>query len=193
MSNQKLTQPTATASTTTTLQRYEIDPSHSAAEFAVKHLMIATVKGHVAVARGSVAFDPANVAATTIEAELPMASIDTRDEKRDAHLRSPDFINVDKYPVITFKSTRVERGGAGLRVTGDLTIAGVTRPVTLDVEDQGRAKDPWGNEKAAYSATTKIKRSEFGLKWNVALETGGVLVGDDVKISIEAQLAKTQG
>ena len=177
------------AATTT----WSIDPAHTQAEFSVKHLMIATVRGHFGNVTGSVTVQNDDPTTAKVDVTIDAKSIDTRDEKRDAHLRSPDFINVDKYPVITFKSTRVERGGAGLRVTGDLTIAGVTRPVTLDVEDQGRAKDPWGNEKAAYSATTKIKRSEFGLKWNVALETGGVLVGDDVKISIEAQLAKTQG
>jgi polyisoprenoid-binding protein YceI len=172
---------------------WNIDPAHTQAEFSVKHLMIATVRGHFGNVTGTVTIQNDDATTAKIDVSIDAKSIDTRDEKRDAHLRSPDFFNVDKYPTITFKSTKVERGGDGFRVTGDLTISGVTRPVTLDVEDQGRARDPWGNEKAAFSATTKVKRSEFGLTWNVALEAGGVLVGDDIKISIDAQLAKQQG
>ena len=169
---------------------WNIDPAHTQAEFSVKHLMIATVRGHFGNVTGTVTIHGDDPTTADVNASIDVKSIDTRDEKRDAHLRSPDFFNVDKYPTITFRSTKVERAGGGLRVTGDLTIAGVTKPVTLDVEDEGRARDPWGNEKAAFHATTKIKRSEFGLTWNVALEAGGVLVGDDIKISIEAQLVK---
>jgi len=172
---------------------WNIDSAHTQAEFSVKHLMIATVRGHFGNVTGTVTIQNDDPTTANVDVTIDATSIDTRDEKRDAHLRSQDFFNVDKYPVITFKSTRAERAGErGYRLTGELTIAGVTRPVTLDVEDQGRAKDPWGNEKAAFSATTKIKRSEFGLTWNVALEAGGMLVGDDIKISIEAQLAKAQ-
>lgn len=169
---------------------WNIDPAHTQAEFSVKHLMIATVRGHFGNVSGTVAIQNDDPTTAKVDVSIDAKSLDTRDEKRDAHLRSPDFFDVEKHPTIGFRSTQVERAGGGFRLTGDLTIAGVTRPVTLDVEDEGRARDPWGNEKAAFSATTKIKRSEFGLMWNVALEAGGVLVGDDIKITIEAQLAK---
>ena len=169
---------------------WNIDPAHTQAEFSVKHLMIATVRGHFGNVTGSVSMQNDDPTTASVKVSIDAKSIDTRDEKRDAHLRSPDFFNVEQYPTLEFRSTKVERGGNGLLVLGDLTIAGVTKPVTLDVEDEGRARDPWGNEKAAFRATTKIKRSDYGLTWNVALEAGGVLVGDDIKISIDAQLAR---
>ena len=169
---------------------WNIDPAHTQAEFSVKHLMIATVRGHFGNVTGTVSMQNDDPMTASVKVSIDAKSIDTRDEKRDAHLRSPDFFNVEQYPTLEFRSTRVERGGNGLLVLGDLTIAGVTKPVTLDVEDEGRARDPWGNEKAAFRATTKIKRSDYGLTWNVALEAGGVLVGDDIKISIDAQLAR---
>jgi polyisoprenoid-binding protein YceI len=169
---------------------WNIDPAHTQAEFSVKHLMIATVRGHFGNVTGTVTVQNDDPTTGNVNVSIEAKSLDTRDEKRDAHLRSPDFFDVEKYPTINFRSTRVDRAGDGFRLTGDLTIAGVTKPVTLEVQDEGRARDPWGNEKAAFSATTKIKRSEFGLTWNVALEAGGVLVGDDIKITIEAQLAK---
>ena len=180
----------ATVSPNVGTTTWKIDPAHTQAEFSVKHLMIATVRGHFGNVNGTVTIENDDPTTAKIDVSIDATSLDTRDEKRDAHLRSPDFFNVEKYPTITFKSTKVERSGDDFRVTGDLTIAGVTRPVTLQVEEGGRARDPWGNEKAGFSATTKIKRSEFGLTWNVALEAGGVLVGDDIKISIEAQLVK---
>jgi polyisoprenoid-binding protein YceI len=169
---------------------WNIDPAHTQAEFSVKHLMIATVRGHFGNVTGTVTVQNDDPTTGNVNVSIEAKSLDTRDEKRDAHLRSPDFFDVEKYPTINFRSTHVDRAGDGFRLTGDLTIAGVTKPVTLQVQDEGRARDPWGNEKAAFSATTKIKRSEFGLTWNVALEAGGVLVGDDIKITIEAQLAK---
>ena len=173
-----------------TTATWNIDPAHTQAEFSAKHLMIATVRGHFGNVSGTVVIQNDDPTTAKVDVSIDAKSLDTRDAKRDAHLRSPDFFDVEKHPTIGFRSTQVERAGDGFRLTGDLTIAGVTKPVTLDVQDEGRARDPWGNEKAAFSATTKIKRSEFGLTWNVALEAGGVLVGDDIKITIEAQLAK---
>ena len=169
---------------------WKIDSSHSRVAFSVRHMMISNVHGQFQNVSGTVEFDEAQPTRSTVDVQIDAASIDTHDEKRDAHLRSPDFFNVEKYPTLAFRSTSVERAGNGLRVAGDLTIAGVTKPVILEVEDEGRARDPWGNEKAAFHATTKIKRTDFGLTWNVALEAGGVLVGDDIKISIDAQLAR---
>jgi len=187
---------TATPATGTSAQRGQkttwiIDPAHSNVGFSIKHLMIATVRGSFTQANGTVSVDENDPTTAEIDITIPTASVNTRDEKRDAHLRSPDFFDVERFPNMTFRGKRVERqSGDTFRVIGDLTIRDVTREVQLDVELLGRAKDPWGNEKAGFEATTKIKRSEYGLTWNAALETGGVLVGDDVKISIEAELQK---
>src|SRR3712207_6191287 len=168
-----------------------IDAAHSNVGFSIKHLMIATVRGSFTQVQGTVRVDENDPSTAEIDITIPTASITTRDEKRDAHLKSPDFFDAEQFPNMTFRSTRVERvSGDSFRVIGDLTIRDVTKEVALDVELQGRAKDPWGNEKAGFEATTTIKRSEYGLTWNAALETGGVLVGDDVKISIEAELQK---
>lgn len=170
---------------------WQIDASHSAAEFAVKHLMISTVKGRFANVSGTVVIDDANPTGATVDVSIGVASIDTRDEKRDAHLRSADFFDVEKYPTITFKGTRITGPVEGdFTLGGDLTIRDVTRPVTLAVESAGQVKDPWGGVRSGFSATTKINRKDFGLTWNVALEAGGVLVGDDIKISIEVELVR---
>ncbi|HEU4989307.1 MAG: YceI family protein [Gemmatimonadota bacterium] len=170
---------------------WQIDTAHSDAEFAVKHLMISTVKGHFGDVTGTVVVDEAVPANSKADVTIAVASIDTRDEKRDAHLRSADFFDVEHFPTLTFKSKRVDGAlGGDFKLVGDLTIRGVTREVTLNVESAGTAKDPWGGERSAYSATTKINRKDFGLTWNVALETGGVLVGDEVKISLDVQLVK---
>jgi polyisoprenoid-binding protein YceI len=177
-----------------TKTNWQIDASHSAAEFAVKHLMISTVKGHFADVTGTVAVDDANPQNPSVDVSIGVASIDTREEKRDAHLRSPDFFDVERYPKITFKSKRAEGPLNGeFKLIGDLTIRDVTREVTLNVESSGTVVDPWGGQRAGFAATTKINRKDFGLTWNVALEAGGVVVGDEVKISIEVELVKQAG
>jgi polyisoprenoid-binding protein YceI len=173
-----------------TRQTWTIDPAHSEADFAVKHLMISTVKGTFRTVSGKIELDAENPGASTVEADIDATTIDTRSEQRDTHLRSADFFDVEKYPTITFRSTKVEPRGEGeYRVTGNLTIRDVTKPVVLEVEETGRATDPWGNQKIGFTATTRIDRTEFGLTWNAALETGGVLVGNDIKITLEIQAA----
>ena len=170
---------------------WNIDTAHSDAEVAVRHMMISTVKGHFAAVAGTVLMNESDPAASTVDVTIPLASIDTRDPKRDAHLKSADFFDAEKFPAITFKSTRVSGDLQGtFTVVGNLSMHGVTRPVTLEVEAAGRGKDPWGGEVAGFSARTKVNRKDFGLEWNVALETGGVLVGDEVKISLEVELKK---
>ena len=170
---------------------YTIDPAHSTAQFVVRHMMITNVRGGFGSVKGSVVFDAADPSQTTVEATIDVSSINTRDEQRDAHLKSADFFDVANYPAITFRSTAVRQDGDDLAVTGDLTIHGVTRQVVLKVEGPTpENKDPWGNLRIGASGTTKIKRSDYGLKWNAALETGGVLVGDDVKIELEVSLIK---
>src|SRR5687767_13260189 len=159
-------------------QTWSIDAAHSEAGFAVKHLMISTVKGRFGNVTGTIVLDEANPAASTVEAVIDVATIDTHQEQRDAHLRSPDFFDVDKFPVIRFRSIEIETVGEGeYRVTGDLTIRDVTRPVLLHVEETGRARDPWGGDRIGFTANTKIERSDFGLTWNQVLEAGGVAVG----------------
>jgi polyisoprenoid-binding protein YceI len=171
--------------------RWQLDPSHTHVEFAVKHLMISTVKGRFGTVLGTLDMRGDDPATARIDITIDAAGIDTREDRRDAHLRSADFLDAAQYPEIAFRSTRVERAaGADLRVTGDLTIRGVTRPVTLAVRSGGRATTPWGSDVAAFNATTKISRKDWGLTWNQALETGGVVVGDEIKISIEAELIR---
>jgi polyisoprenoid-binding protein YceI len=180
---------TATASPIVT--SWNIDPSHSQVEFAVRHMMITTVKGRFAALEGTVRTDESDPAKGEVEVRIAAPSIDTRDAQRDTHLKSADFFDVEKYADITFKSRRVtDANGDHFRLAGDLTMHGVTREVTLDVTSEGRSKDPWGGERAGFSATTRIKRSDFGLTWNQTLETGGFLVGDDIKISIDLELVR---
>ncbi len=167
---------------------YTIDATHSNIEFGVRHMMISTVKGRFGDVQGSVVI--AESGQPTVDVTVKTASIDTRADQRDAHLKSADFFDVETYPEMRFTSTKVERTGDGYTLTGDLTIKNVTRPVALKVTEEGAGKDPWGNEKAAFSATGKINRGDFGLNWNAALETGGVLVSDEVKLVIDAQLVK---
>ena len=172
-------------------QVYQIDPSHSTVGFSVKHMMIAKVHGAFDKVSGRLTYDPASPSKSSIEVSIEAASINTREPQRDTHLRGSDFFDVEKYPMLSFKSTRVEGSGGELKVTGDLTIHGVTRSVTLDVEGPSdELKDPWGNAKIGASATTKIKRKDFGLTWNAALETGGFLVGDDVTITLDIQFVR---
>jgi polyisoprenoid-binding protein YceI len=170
---------------------WKIDPVHTSVEFAVRHLMIATVKGRFSGVSGIVKTDDQDPAKGEVEVTIDAASIDTREPQRDAHLRSADFFDVEQHPAITFRSRRVEDvRGETFRLVGDLTMHGVTREVALEVTSHGRAKDPWGGERAGFSATAKVKRSDFGLTWNQLLETGGVAVGDEIKISIDAELVK---
>jgi polyisoprenoid-binding protein YceI len=175
---------TDTATTTTT---WTIDPSHSVVEFSVKHMMFATVMGRFTEVTGAINLDNQNVANSSVEVTIGAASIDTRDEKRDEHLRSADFFDAETYPTLEFKSTSVEAKGNDLKVTGDLTIHGVTKQVVLNTEFNGQGSNPWGQQVISYSASTKINRKDFGLNWNAALESGGVLVSDEVKISIEIE------
>jgi polyisoprenoid-binding protein YceI len=171
---------------------YTIDPAHSVADFKVRHLMVSNVRGEFSGVSGTVQFDRENPANTKIEATIDVNTIQTRDAQRDAHLKSADFFDVEKYPSITFVSKKVAKNGVDdYKVTGDLTLHGVTKEVVLDVEDVSpETKDPWGNVKAGASAKTKINRKDFGLVWNVGLETGGVLVGEDVQIHLDLELAK---
>ncbi|BAD41933.1 YceI family protein [Symbiobacterium thermophilum] len=167
-----------------------VDNSHSLVEFAVRHMMIATVKGRFTQVEGRIEVDPADITGAYFEGSVPVASINTADSARDDHLRSADFFDAQNYPTLTFKSTKVERAGDGYKLTGDLTIRGVTKPVTFDLEFAGVGKDPWGNEKIGFSATGKINRKDFGLTWNAVLETGGVLVGEEVKIELHLEAAR---
>ncbi|MFZ2060195.1 MAG: YceI family protein [Candidatus Binatus sp.] len=171
---------------------WHIDPAHTNVEFTVRHMMISNVKGQFQKTSGTITADGNDPASAKIDATIDASSVDTRVEKRDAHLKSPDFLDVAKYPTITFKSTKVEAAGPGKwNVTGDLTLHGVTKPVVLEVEQSGAPiHDPMGNTRAGASATTKIKRSDFGLTWNKVLESGGVMVGDEVAISIDVEAIK---
>jgi polyisoprenoid-binding protein YceI len=181
--------PVAAGATTWTL-----DQAHSLVEFSAKHMMITTVKGRFGSVAGTIVVDEQNPDRSKVEAEIDAASIDTRADQRDQHLRSGDFLDVEKYPKITFRSKRVQgtskNPGDEFKVIGDLTIRGTTREVTLDAVYDGTGKDPWGGERVSFSATTKIDRRDFGLTWNQMLETGGVLVGNDIKIEIEVQAVK---
>jgi polyisoprenoid-binding protein YceI len=173
-----------------TTNRWEIDTSHSAIHFWVRHLVISKVHGRFAKWSGTVTLDEQDLAASTVEVRIDAASIDTQVADRDAHLRSADFLDAANHPALTFASKKIEKAGEGYRVTGDLTLRGVTRQVTLDAEFAGLAKDPWGNQRAGFSAKAALDRRDYGLVWNAALEAGGVLVGEKVEISIELEAVK---
>jgi polyisoprenoid-binding protein YceI len=180
---------TAPQTSTTT---WNIDPTHSVAEFKVKHMMISNVKGHFTKVSGALTLDETDLAKSHAEAIIEAGSIETRDAQRDAHLKSADFLDAEKFPNLSFKSARIGivRDGE-LSVEGDLTIRGITRKVIFAVEGPTPpAKDPWGNTRVAVSATTKINRKDFGLTWNAALETGGILVGEEVTITLDVQFIK---
>lgn len=166
---------------------WTFDPAHTLVEFSVKHMMFTTVKGRFTDFTGTLTVDEQNPANSTVDVTIDTASVDTRQEQRDAHLRSADFFDVETFPTISFRSTRVEPHGDDLKVYGDLTIHGVTREVALDSTYNGRGVTPWGNEIVSYSATTQINRKDYGLTYNAALESGGVLVGDAIKIAIEVE------
>ena len=173
--------------TATGAQTWSLDAAHSNVEFAVKHLMIAKVKGRFSQVSGTLTADPSNPSDFQLDVEIDAASIDTRQEQRDAHLRSPDFFDAENYPTLRFTGKRMEGDGDEFKLTGDLTIKGTTREVTLDVTNEGSATDPWGNARIGFSARGKISRSDFGLTWNQALEAGGVVVGDEIRISVDAE------
>lgn len=180
----------ATAQAPTTTTTWKIDPTHSDVEFAVKHLMITTVKGRFSDVEGEIVIVPGNPSASTVSATIKAASIDTRAGQRDDHLRSADFLHAESFPEITFRSTRIAGDGSSFKVIGDLTIRGTTREVILDATNEGSTKDPWGGERIAFTAKTRIDRRDYGLTWNQAIESGGVMVGTEVKISIEIQAVK---
>jgi polyisoprenoid-binding protein YceI len=168
-----------------------IDPAHTRVNFIAKHMMIANVYGQFDKVTGTVEFNEDEPTKSRVEVTIEAASLFTREEKRDAHLKSPDFFEVEKYPYIYFKSKRAEKiDDSHGRLIGNLTIKGVTREVTLDVDYNGTAKTPWGTTNAGFTAATKINRKDWGLTWNVALETGGWLVGDEIRLSIEAEIVK---
>jgi len=171
------------------------DPAHTGVQFKVRHLMISSVRGEFEKVSGKIIYDEADVTKSSANITIDAASINTRVAKRDDHLRGPDFLDAAKYPTITFTSKRVERAGVGtLKMTGDLTIRGVTKEVVLTVEGPTPAiKDPWGNHRVGGQATTKIDRKDFGLVWNAALETGGVVVGDEVEITIDVEIYRKPG
>jgi len=171
---------------------WKLDPAHSSAEFKVRHMMISNVKGRFSGLNGTLLEDPSDPTRSMIEASIDVSTISTHDEQRDGHLKSADFFDVEKYPTMTFKSTKVVRKGEEeYSVTGNLTLHGVTKPVTFEVEGPTPpAKDPWGNTRIGLSATTRINRKDFGLNWNATLETGGFLVGEEVHITLDVQFIK---
>ncbi len=173
---------------------WNIDPAHTLVEFSAKHMMITTVKGRFADVRGMVTLSENDPDSSSVVVDIATAGIDSRVEQRDQHLRSGDFLDVENYPQITFRSRRIEGArlneGSEFRIVGDLTIRGVTREISLDATYEGRGRDPWGGERVSFSADTKIDRRDFGLTWNAALEAGGVLVGNEIKIHIEAQAVR---
>jgi polyisoprenoid-binding protein YceI len=181
-----------TATPQSTTATWNIDPAHSGAEFKVKHMMISNVKGHFSKISGSLTLNPSDLASSHVEASIDASSIETREPQRDAHLKSADFLDVEKFPTLSFKSTRIKVVGEGeLSVEGDLTIHGVTKPVRFAVEGPtAPMKDPWGNSRVGISATTKINRKDFGLTWNTLLEAGGIAVGEEVTITLDVEFLK---
>lgn len=175
---------TAPSGTKTT---WKIDPAHTLVEFSAKHLMITTVKGRITDVEGTIISDEEDPTSASVDVTLKAASLDTRTDQRDQHLRSADFLDVEKYPEIKFRSTRIQGDKESFKMTGDLMIRGVTKPITLDASFEGRTRDPWGGERIGFSASGKFDRREFGLTWNQALEAGGVVVGNDIKINLEIE------
>jgi polyisoprenoid-binding protein YceI len=176
------------------MAKWNLDPAHTFAAFSIRHMMVTTVRGKFEKLSGTMDFDPENPAAGSVEVTIDAASINTGAADRDNHLRSADFLDVATYPTITFKSTKIEiTGETEGKITGDLTVHGVTRPVVINAEYLGQGKNPWGITVAGFSGTTKINREDWGLTWNVALEAGGVLVGKEMNVSldVEAALADT--
>jgi polyisoprenoid-binding protein YceI len=173
------------------MPNYTVDNAHSDVGFSVRHMVFAKVRGHFTKWTAQVSFDDVDPAKSSLEVSIDTGSIDTREPQRDAHLKSPDFLDAEKYPTITFKSRRVERAGEKrYKVVGDLTIHGTTHEAALDVEELGRGKDPWGNERVLFAGKTSVTRADFGLKWNQTLETGGLLIGEKVDIEVDVETVK---
>ena len=169
---------------------WQIDPVHSLVEFSVRHMMVSNVKGRFAGLTGTIIEDNEDFSRSSVQAEIDVDTVDTRNEQRDGHLKSPDFLHLEQHPKITFKSTSIQGSGEQFKVAGDLTISGTTRPVTLNVTRNGTSTNPWGQVVVGYSAETTISRKDWGLTYNQALETGGFLVGDNLKIQLEIEAAK---
>lgn len=178
---------TASAAASTT---WKFDATHSSVGFSVKHMMFTTVRGRFADVDGTIVTNGELPVNTSVSIGIKAASIDTRLEARDAHLRAPDFLDTDAFPLITFVGTKIVGSNEAFALTGDLTIRGITRPITLDVRYDGSGKDPWGGERMGFSASGTLDRRDFGLRWNETLESGGVLVSNDIRIGIDAQLVK---
>jgi len=172
---------------------WAIDPSHSSVEFVVRHLVVTKVKGRFGAFEGTLTVDPTDLLASSVDVTLQVASIGTGDEQRDAHLRSPDFFDSEQFPTITFRSSAVRAAGSDYEVDGDLTIKGVTKAVTLALEYNGTSPDPWGGIRSGFSAETEINRRDFGLDFDVKLDTGGALVGEKIKIQLEIEATLQQG
>ena len=173
------------------IKSLNIDTTHSSVGFVVRHMVVSKVRGTFGAFKGTIAYDPARIERSTVEVEIDVNSIDTREPKRDAHLRSADFFDVEKFPTMTFHSTSVKRTDDDtLLVAGDLTLHGVTKPVTLVVDELGGGKDPWGNTRIGAQATTKINRQDFGISFNKTLDGGGVLVGDEIAITIDVEVVQ---
>lgn len=173
-----------------TTSAWDFDLSHSSLNFHVRHLMVSKVHGRFTTWTGTLELDETDLTKSRLEVTIDAASVDTKEPKRDDHLRSADFFEVEKFPHLTFKSTKVEKAGDDYKVTGDLTIRGITKSVTLDVEGGDTVKDPWGGTRTGFSAKTSISRKDFGLTWNVALEAGGFVVGDKIDITLEIEAIK---
>ena len=172
--------------------RYAIDPVHASAQFRVRHLMVANVRGELGEVTGEVLFDPEAPSGSSVNASIDVTAINTRNADRDAHLKSPDFLDAAHHPTLTFRSTAVRATGAGeYEVEGELTIRGTARPVTLAVEVSDEIRDPWGNVKRGIEAKARLDRKDFGLTWNAVIEGGGILVGDTVDVTIEAELVRS--
>jgi polyisoprenoid-binding protein YceI len=170
---------------------WQIDAAHTEIEFSARHLMISNVKGRFDSPTGTVSYDPARPGSLHLEVSIPVATIDTRNEQRDAHLRSADFFDAENHPTMTFKGKHIDGDVNGkFKLIGDLTIRGTTREVTLDVTSEGAGPDPWGNDRLGFSATGKISRKDFGLLWNQVLEAGGVAVGDEIKMIVNTELMR---
>lgn len=171
---------------------YEIDPVHSSIHFTVRHMMVSNVRGEFTKVSGTVKFDPKKPESSTVEAAIDAASLDTRNDQRDGHIKSADFLDVEKFPTLTFRSKKIQASSDGGKVTGDLTIRGITREITLDVEGPTpEIKDPSGKYRIGASATAKLSRKDFGMTWNALMEAGGAVVGDEVKIQIEMEAIRT--
>lgn len=180
----------STTQSETAVGTWQIDPAHSQVEFSVRHLMISNVRGYFTGISGNIRLDEEEIRNSSVEVDIDASSIDTRNKDRDVHLRSGDFFDVEKFPTLHFRSTGIERKDEGLAISGELTIRGETRSVVLHTEELGSGTDPWGNDRVAFRGETKVNRKDFGLSWNQALETGGVLVGDEVRIVVEVQAVR---